>query len=119
MMELMSRSHSNVVGVHVSGTLHDADYRTLLPRLEDLFKEHGALRMLFYADEGFEGWDLKAAWDDATFGFGHIAQFERMALVGAPDWVNWCVKLSGFLFKGEVRIFPADQLDSAWEWLEG
>jgi len=85
--------------------------------LEERFTEHGKLRVLFHADPGFQGWDLKAAWDDTAFGFAHVADFERLALVGAPDWVVWCVKLSAFLFKGEVRVFPADDLDAAWDWV--
>ena len=118
MMTLMPRSHDNIVGIHVSGKLHDADYKDILPKLEGLFEEHGNLRVLFYADDGFEGWDLTAAWDDTAFGFGHMSQFDRLALVGAPSWVEWCVKLSAFLFKGEVRLFPADEVEGAWEWIE-
>lgn len=118
MIELMSRSAGNVVGLHVSGTLNDRDYKKILPLLENLFHQHGKLRVLFYASDSFEGWDLEAAWDDASFGFGHIADFERLALVGAPTWVEWCVRLSAFLFMGETRIFPGDALDEAWAWLE-
>lgn len=118
MIEMMERSSGCVVGLRATGTLHDRDYRELLPMLEGLFTEHGTLRVLFYADPGFEGWDLKAAWDDAALGFGHASDFERMAIVGAPDWVEWCVKLCAFLFKGEVRLYAADDLDSAWVWLE-
>ena len=117
MIEIMPESSGNVVGIHVTGTLHEADYRQLLPKLEDLFRKEGKLRILFCADERFAGWDMKAAWDDASFGFGHLAEFDRMALVGVPSWVEWCVKLSAFLFKGEVRIFPAKELDAAWNWV--
>jgi hypothetical protein len=119
MFEIIDRSHGNVVGVRATGRLHEADYRELLPKLERLFEEHGKLRLLFQADQGFEGWDLAAAWDDAAFGFTHAAEFERLALVGAPDWVEWCVRLTAFLLKGEVRLFPGDALEEAWAWIEG
>lgn len=119
MIEVMEESVGAVVGLHVTGTLHEKDYEELLPRLEDLFRQHGKLRVLFYADPEFEGWDLSAAWQDASLGFRHLADFERLALVGAPDWVVWCVRLSAFLFKGEVRIFSADRLDDAWRWVKG
>jgi hypothetical protein len=119
MFEVMDRSHGNVVGIRATGRLHEADYRKLLPELERLFAEHGKLRVLFDASRGFEGWDMAAAWDDAAFGFTHASDFERLALVGAPDWVEWCVRLSAFLMKGEVRLFPADGADEAWAWLEG
>ncbi|MGC9420360.1 MAG: STAS/SEC14 domain-containing protein [Rhodovulum sp.] len=119
MIEIMERSRGNLVAVHVTGRLHQSDYEAFLPRLEALFRDHGTLRLLFYADEGFEGWDMKAAWADAALGFGHMADFERLAVVGAPDWVVWCVRLSAFLFKGEVRIFPGEALEEAWDWIGG
>lgn len=118
MIEVMDESSGAVVGLHVTGTLHEKDYEALLPKLEDLFQKHGKLRVLFHADPGFRGWDLSAAWQDAALGFRHASDFERLALVGAPDWVVWCVRLSAFLLKGEVRIFPAGQLDAAWRWIK-
>lgn len=119
MIETMKESQGNVVGFHVTGTLHERDYEELLPKLEALFTEHGKLRLLFYADPEFKGWDLSAAWQDAGIGLRHRADFERMAIVGAPDWVNQCVRLAKFLFKGEAQIFAADALEQAWAWVKG
>ncbi|MYM57115.1 STAS/SEC14 domain-containing protein [Thalassovita mangrovi] len=119
MIEFMEGSEGATVGLRVTGKLHEQDYAELLPKLEALFAEHGKLRILFYADPDFQGWDMSAAWQDAALGFRHASDFERMAMVGAPDWVDWCVRLSAFLFKGEVRIFEADQLDEAWTWIRG
>lgn len=120
MIEFMAESSGRVLGVKASGKLTDEDYtRVLIPRLESLFKEHGKLNVLFYMDETFEGWDLEAAWDDASYGLKHRADFDRLAVVGGPAWVEWCIKLCGFLMKGETKVFPADQLDSAWAWVRG
>lgn len=119
MIEFMSESSSSVVGIRATGKLTDADYKhSLIPKLESLFSEHGKLNVLFYMDKSFEGWDLDAAWDDASYGLRHRADFEKLAVVGGPAWVEWCIKLSGFLMKGEIRIFSADQLKSAWIWLK-
>jgi hypothetical protein len=108
MIEFMSESSGNVTGIRATGKLTDADYKqTLIPRLESLFGEHGKVNVLFYMDESFEGWDL----DDR-------ADFEKLAVVGGPAWVDWCIKLGGFLMKGEIRIFPVDQLDRAWNWVK-
>ncbi len=119
MMEIMPESKDAVVGVHVSDVLHEDDYRALLPALEDRFRAYGKLRVLFYADPRFKGWDTKAAWDDMSFGMRHVSDFERLALVGAPDWVVWCIKLSAFLMKGQIKVFPETALDEAWEWVTG
>jgi len=119
MIEFMAESSGKALGVKAGGRLTDADYKNvLIPKLEALFKQHGRLNLLFYMDESFEGWDLEAAWDDASFGMEHWADFDKMAAVGGPAWVELCIKLFGFLMKGEVRTFPADQLGSAWTWVK-
>ena len=118
MIEFMNETTENIVGLHVTGTLHESDYAEFLPKLETLFREYGKLRVLFYADRDFRGWDMSAAWQDAALGFQHAADFDRLALVGAPEWVVWCVRVSAFLFKGEVRVFSTDEIDDAWRWLK-
>lgn len=117
MIEFLDRSHANIVGLRASGTLHEQDYAEFLPKLEALFAQHGKLRVLFLAAPDFKGWDISAAWQDASLGFRHAADFEKLAIVGAPDWVVWCVRCSAFLFKGEVRIFSAGEVEDAWRWL--
>jgi len=120
MIEFINEGEGKLVGIRVTGTLSDADYReVLIPRLEAIFAEHGKLDLLVHFDEGFKGWDLKAAWDDAAFGLKHRTDFGKLAVVGAPNWVDWCIKLSGFLWKGEIRVFPAEELAAAWRWLKG
>jgi len=118
MIQIMPESSGNAVGIKTSGKLSDIEYKqVLIPKLEALFEQHGKLNVLFYMDEAFEGWDLEAAWDDASYGLKHRADFGKLAAVGGPAWVEWCIKLSGFLWKGEIRIFATDQLDRAWEWI--
>jgi hypothetical protein len=120
MIEFMPESSGEVLGVTAHGKLTDADYKqTLIPRFDSLLQQHGNLKVLFYMADDFEGWDLEAAWDDASYGLKHRADFERMAVVGGPDWVDWCIKWAGFLMKGEIKVFPADQLDQAWTWVRG
>ena len=119
MIEFMPESSGNVVGVKTIGTLTDTDYKdTLIPKLESLFQQYGKLNVLIYMGKDFEGWDLKAAWDDASFGLKHRADFEKLAVVGGPGWVEWCIKLSGFLMKGEIKTFSLDSLDEAWGWIK-
>lgn len=96
MIELMRESSAGIVGLHVTGTLHESDYAESLPKLEELFREHGRLRVLFYADSDFRGWDMSAAWQDAYLGFRHAADFERLALVRAHAITEFCVRLGEF-----------------------
>ncbi|GAB4348455.1 MAG: hypothetical protein Kow0026_02970 [Oricola sp.] len=120
MFEFMDESTGKFVGIRASGTLTDADYKTvLIPKLEALMAEHGKLDLLLYLDDDFEGWDAGAAWDDARFGMQHRADFEKLAVVGGPAWVRKGLMAFAFLMKGQVRTYPSDELEKAWEWVAG
>ncbi|MFQ5347460.1 MAG: STAS/SEC14 domain-containing protein [Rhodothalassiaceae bacterium] len=120
MFTIMKESAGPVVGIRAAGRLTDKDYReTLIPALEARFREHGKLSLLIAFDPDFAGWDLEAMWDDAVFGLRHMADFERLAVVGGPEWVRVAVRLFSFLMKGEIRTFEADAIDDAWAWVRG
>jgi hypothetical protein len=118
MIEFMPESNENILGVRASGKLTDDDYKNVLvPKLESLLEHHSKLRVLFYMDENFRGWDLKSAWDNTTLDVKHRGDFEKIAMVGAPAWEEWCVKIAAVLMKGRMRTFRSDELDRAWEWV--
>ena len=120
MIEFMDECAGKFVGIRASGKLTREDYEEILiPKLEQLFDAEGKLDLLLYMDEAFDGWEAGAAWDDATFGIRHRADFEKLAVVGGPAWVQGGLKAFGFLMKGEIRTYPADQLEKAWEWVAG
>lgn len=118
MIEFMPESSGKVIGIKAGGRLTRKDYEeVLIPKLEELFEKHGKLDVLIHLEEDFAGWDLAAAWDDASYGIKHRADFEKIAVVGGPSWVEWCINLAGFLMKGEIRVFPANKLDDARKWV--
>jgi len=118
MIEFMEESRGDTLALRASGTLTEDDYASvLIPKLEVLLQEYGKLRVLFYMDEGFEGWKPGAAWDDAKFGIKHRDNFAKLAVVGEPSWVDWCVKLSAWIMEGEVKTFDESQLRDALDWI--
>jgi hypothetical protein len=118
MIAFMQESSGNVLGVQAGGKLTENDYKCrLVPRLESLIARFGRVTVLFYMDETFQGWDLKSAWANTTLDVRHRADFERIAVVGAPAWEEWCVKLAGIFMTGKIRTFPPEQLQQAWGWL--
>ncbi len=116
MIEKLQPEKGKVIGFKLSGKLHDDDYKVLVPELEALIAREGKIRLLVQLEE-FHGWDLHAAWDDIVFDIKHYHDVERIALVGEPGWNEWMVKLSKPFTAAEVIFFPADEIDSAWDWL--
>ena len=118
MIEILAESQGKVLGFKAVGKLTDQDYkRVFIPNIERILALYGKVRVIFDMGEKFHGWELAAAWDDATFGMKHRNDFEKCAIVGGPKWVEWGTKLSALLMSGEVKVFPSGQLNNAWDWI--
>lgn len=118
MLQVMPESQGNIIGFRVAGKLTDRDYQDILiPNLEALMHQHGKIRLLCCLDEEFAGMEAGAMWDDAKFFLPHKDDFEKMAMVGGPKWMQLGLKLFAPLMQGEARVFAAEELSEAWEWI--
>ena len=118
-IEILPESQGDLVAARASGKLTADDYtKVWLPRLEQEIRTHGKVRALLYLDETFDGFEIGAMWEDAKFGLSHADNFDKVAVVGAPEWVDICVGLVGHLMKGSVKSFPAGSLEEAHSWIK-
>lgn len=118
MIQIMPESDGKIIGLKPFGKLTDRDYQEILiPTLEALLKQHGKIRVLCFLDEGFAGMEAGALWDDAKFFLPHRDDFEKMAIVGGPQWVKLSMKIFAPLMKGDTKVFAVEQLPEAWEWI--
>jgi len=118
MFKIMHESEGKIVGLRATGKITDQDYQeVLIPSLETLINRYGKIRLLCFMDEGFAGIEAGAIWDDAKFFLPHRNDFEKMAVVGGPKWIELIMKLFGPLLEGEMKTFPTEQLSIAWEWI--
>ena len=118
MIEILPESEGKVLAIRASEKLTDEDYKQIfIPRMDQLITEFGRIRVLFTMADNFKGWEVAAMWDDANFGMKHKDQFEKIAVVGGPKWVEWASKLEGHFMDGAVKTFPADQLQAAKDWI--
>jgi hypothetical protein len=119
MIDFLPESTENILGVRFTGKLKPHDYReALAPRIESLLERFQTLRVLVLIDEKFDGWTLPAAWANTTFDLKHRRDFDKIAMVGAPKWEEWCVRAPAtLLMRGKLGTFRRDQLDRAWDWL--
>jgi hypothetical protein len=116
MIETITTNSPKLVGLKLSGTLHDEDYKDFVPKIESIVTSQGRVR-LFVQLEDFHGWDMRAAWDDLKFGLRHYSDFERIALVGDRHWEAWMASFCRPFTRARVRYFDVSQVDAAWKWL--
>ncbi|MBN3458449.1 STAS/SEC14 domain-containing protein [Mycolicibacterium sp.] len=121
MIDIMPESSNNVLGVRFTRRLSPSDYHTVLaPRVESLLTRFATLKVLILIDESFAGWTLSAAWANTVFDVKHRRDFDKIAMVGAPAWEQWCVHTpAALLMRGELRTYGRGQLDEAWAWIHG
>ena len=118
MIEIMSNPEGNIVAFRISETLTHSDYEEILiPHLELIIGKYGSARLLLDFGESFHGWEAEALWDDAKFGVRHYKDFEKLAVVGGPGWVEWTTKLASHLIPCEVEVFEPSQLSRAWTFI--
>ncbi len=110
----------NVLGVSANGKVTGEDYEnTLIPALEEKFKTHPKIRMLYHLGNTFDGFDLSAMLDDAKIGMKHLSSFEKVALVSDHHLINTFAKFFGYLLPCEVSIFKNTEFDKAKKWIAG
>lgn len=119
MLQILPQSQGYILGVKATGKFTNQDYREfLLPRLADLIKEHGRVRLLLYLNDDFQIGEPEALAID-PFGREHKDTFEKIAVVGASWWLSLKMKLVIPLLGGQVRNFSRSQLSDAWAWIKG
>src|ERR1700761_8874714 len=117
MITALPRSTGKILGFELSGTLHDADYKDFVPKIDAAVAEHGKVRLLAKFHD-FKGWDMRALWDDIKFSTTHCTKMERIALGGEKKWEEYMAKFCKPFTMATIRYFDAHEVDAAWKWLE-
>jgi len=105
------------IGMKAYGRLTHADYQKMMPLLDAALSGIPELSVDVLLDvTEFEGWELRAAWDDLQLGLRHGAEFRKIAVFGQRDWQAWAAKVTGWFISGEARYF--DDRDAALAWLQ-
>jgi hypothetical protein len=105
-----------VLGFMMSGKLHDEDYKTFVPAIDEAAKD-GKIRLLAQFKD-FQGWDAKALWDDIKFATTHCTKFDKIAMVGEKTWQKWMATVCKPFTMAKVEYFDAADIDKAWAWLQ-
>lgn len=116
MIERITGPGVGVLGVRMSGRLAHEDYERL-DHLIDAERPEGGRINLVCEVEGFEGWTLRAAFDDAELGLVRAPrEVRRLAVVTDSDWIRRAVELFAPLMPYSMRAFALGEREAAWAW---
>ena len=118
MITLMEGFPDNVVAVRAEGQVTGQDYdNVLIPAVEKALTRNKKLRFYYEIGPGFDGMDLGAMLKDLRVGFGHLGQWERIAVVTDIDWIKHAMQLFGFLLPSKTEVFGVAQATDAKAWI--
>jgi hypothetical protein len=117
MIEELPSPSDRVLAFRLSGKLHDEDYKTFVPRVDEAIAEEGKIRMLVEFHD-FHGWDAHALWDDSRFAATHCTKIERLAMVGETAWEKGMAIVCKPFTMANIRYFDAAEIDAAWVWIQ-
>jgi hypothetical protein len=116
MIEQLPAPADNVLAFKLSGKLHDQDYKTFVPLIDEAVAKQGKVRLLAQFHD-FQGWDLHALWDDVKFSTTHCTKIERIALVGDKKWEECMARVCKPFTLARIRYFDSSEIDAARTWL--
>jgi hypothetical protein len=116
MIEILTGLPAHSVGFKMSGKLHDEDYKRFVPLVDAEVAKDGKVNVLAQFHE-FQGWDIKALWDDIKFSTTHCTKIKKIALVGEKTWEKWMGKVCKPFTMAKVRYFDAKEIEAAKAWL--
>lgn len=98
------------------GKLTHEDYEVITPMIESALQSVKEPKVKAIIDgTDWEGWELRAAWDDFKLGLKHGNEFTRVAIYGNKNWQQIAAKVGSWFISGDVQYF--DDLESAVSWL--
>ncbi|MGV6857762.1 MAG: STAS/SEC14 domain-containing protein [bacterium] len=116
MLQFIPVQDENIFSVRATGKLGHGDYASFLPELERQIKRYGKISLFMELDDFF-GWDLSAISDEMRWELEHGDNLEKVAIVGDKAWQRWMTLMAKPFTSAEVRYFPRDEAQEAWEWL--
>jgi len=116
MIEILNDTKDDLVAVKATEKLSKDDYDVLIPLLEGRLDTHDKLRMYFEMED-FEGWRIKALWEDVKFDTKHANDFKRIAMVGDRKWQENMTQLMKPFTSADVKFFDLSEKNRALEWV--
>jgi hypothetical protein len=107
-----------IVEIQVTGKLTKEDYRRFVPRIDDMVRQHGKVRILFDMVD-FHGWKAGALWEDVKFDMKHFTDIDRLAIVGDKQWEKGMAVFCRPFTSAKVRYFDRSRIEEARTWLRG
>lgn len=118
MYRILDGSENGTFGIRVESKLSSEEYDLLNGYLEHLMQEVGSKNILCDM-ANFEGVNGQALWEEMSCQLRNLRDYERIAVVGDPGWLEGRTTVLESGRQTQLKIFTPDQTDEAWHWVKG
>ena len=115
-LEVTALHGGKLLRVRATDKLTQSEYEAFVPRVEELIRKHGKLRVLLELHD-FHGWTAGALWEDVKFALKHFADVERIAVVGETRWQEGMTAFCRPFTTANIQFFPPGQAGKARQWV--
>ena len=102
--------------IEINDTLTHNDYEMMTQTLKNAIKgvAKPEVRVLMDATE-FNGWELRATFDDFVFAVEFKGVFTKMAFIGTKTWERHGINVGNWFMSDKVKFFKSK--DEAYTWI--
>jgi hypothetical protein len=116
MLEYREIPDTNIVEFTIDGAISAAEFDDVIARFEASIARHGKIRVLEYV-RSLGGVPPSKWWEDVKFGFKHMRDINRAAVVAQEKWIEVFANLVNPFLAAEVRYFKPAEIEKARAWL--
>lgn len=115
-IEMKKANGSRILDVALIGRLVKADYSSLIATFQQLVKAHGTIRVLLDMTQ-FHGWDAGGMWEEIKFDLRHLAEMDRLAVIGEKPWQHAIAAFAKPFTPATIRYFDGIEAAQAQAWI--
>lgn len=116
MISLQEVPGTNIIELAIDGPVSAQEFDEVVARLETAIATHGKIRVLELVKE-LGGVPPSKWWEDMKFGYRHMRDIERAAIVAEQRWLEVFANLVNPFFSADVRYFKPAEIEQARAWL--
>lgn len=119
MLKICQETEGQLLVIQADKRITREDYeKTFIPKMEEMIHRYNDISVLFIFGEDYDGYDPSAMVEDAQYGFKHREHFKKIAVVGAPSWIEAAIRIFIPLLKTELKCFAKEEKEKALEWIK-
>jgi hypothetical protein len=115
---IIPTTHADAIGIEIDGRLSAEEIARVAGEVNQMRRDRPLKAVLVHV-RSISGFDPSIAADGEylRMKLGLLKELDRYAVVGGPNWLETWLKLWQPLLHLELRHFPEDDENAAWEWV--